>query len=188
MLTRRSKEKSTNGFSLIELMAVVTIAGVLAGISIPSFQRNWQQERLKVASRETTTWLEDIRMRAVQQSAKCVVEINDNTAILQPEMSTNECENIRTLNLRNEIANAKSLVICSQEELEPNNTNCSAENSNAVPTELVFTPRGTIAKGGLIQLHFDSTIPNRCIAITQPLGIIRQGIKGSNGCNFNTAF
>ena len=188
MLTRRSKEKSTNGFTLIELMAVVSITGILAGIAIPLFQRNWQQERLKAASRETTSWLEDIRMRAVQQSEKCVVEINDDTAILQPKTSTNECENIQTLNLRDKIANAKSLVICSQEQLEPSNTSCSANSSDTVPTEIVFTPRGTIAKGALIQLHFNSKIPNRCIAITQPLGIIRQGIKSSNSCNFNTAF
>ena len=188
MLLKRQKRNEEAGFSLIELMAVVIIVGILSGLAIPSFQRNWQQERLKAATREATTWLEDVQLRAVQQSQTCVIQVIDSTATLQPSTNTNSCINISTLNLRNSVENAEKLAICSQAALIPSNVECNSNSSQTTPTEITITPRGTVSQGGLIKLHFSETIPNRCIAITQPLGMVRQGIERSNGCDYNTAF
>ena len=188
MILKREKRNGDAGFSLLELMAVVVIVGILSGLAIPSFQRNWQQERLKAATREAATWLEDVRLRAVQQSQTCVIQVIDSTATLQPISDTNSCTNIRALNLRNTVQNAKQLARCSQTVPIPSNEECNSKSAQATPTEITFTPRGTVSQGGLIKLHFSETIPNRCIAITQPLGMVRQGIERSTGCNYNTAF
>ena len=188
MILKRQTRNGDAGFSLIELMAVVIIVAVLSGLAIPSFQRNWQQERLKAATREATTWLEDVQLRAVQQSQTCVIQVIDSTATLQPSTNTNSCINISTLNLHNSVQNAQQLVLCSQAALTPSNVKCSSNSSQTTPTEITITPRGTVSQGGLIKLHFSATIPNRCIAITQPLGMVRQGIERSNGCDYNTAF
>jgi len=186
--SEKQEQKHISGFSLVEMMIVVATAGILAGIAIPSFQRNLKQERLKAASQQTTAWLEDVRLRAMQQSKTCSIEISADNATLKPNTSSNTCDNISQLNLRDEVENAQSLVVCSQSELEPVSTDCSYNNTNTVPTEIVFTPRGTTSRGALIQLHIDPAISNRCIAITQPLGMIRQGIKASTACNYNTAY
>lgn len=188
MILKRQKQRQDAGFSLIELMVVVIIVGILSGLAIPSFQRNWQQERLKAATREAASWLEDVRLRAVQQSQICVIEIIDSTATLQPSTNTNSCINIRTLDLRNIVQNSEQLVLCSQASLTPSNVECSSNSSQTTPTEITITPRGTVSQGGLIKLHFSQTIPNRCIAITQPLGMVRQGIERPTGCDYNTAF
>ena len=188
MILKRQTRYGDAGFSLIELMAVVIIVGILSGLAIPSFQRNWQQERLKAATREATTWLEDVQLRAVQQSQTCVIQVIDSTATLQPSTNTNPCINISTLNLRNSVQNAQQLVLCSQAALTPSNVECNSNSSQTTPTEITITPRGTVSQGGLIKLHFSETIPNRCIAITQPLGMVRQGIERSTGCDYNTAF
>ena len=49
-------------------MVVVIIVGILAGIGMGHYQRNWKEERLKAIARETAAWLEDARLRAIQQS------------------------------------------------------------------------------------------------------------------------
>lgn len=176
------------GFSLIELLIVVIIVGILSGLAMPSFQRNWRQERLKAATREAAAWLEDVRLRAVQQSQICVVEIIDESAILRTKSGANGCTNIAPLNLRTKVQNSQQLVLCSQTELTPSNTSCTSSQSQATPTEIVITPRGTVFQGGLIKFHFSESVSNRCIAVTQPLGMIRQGIERSTGCDYNTAF
>ena len=102
-MNRFSTKKSRNldsGFSLMELMAVVAIAGILGGVAIPSFQRNWKQERLKAATQKAAAWLEDVRLRAMQQSKTCSVEISTYNTTLQPNTSSNACDNISQLNLR----------------------------------------------------------------------------------------
>ena len=189
MINTKEKHNPSPGFSLIELTIIAVILGILTGIGVPFFQRNWQQERLKVATRETANWLEDVRRRAIQQSQICAVQIIDSSAILQPNSATNSCIDVITLDLRSTVENANNLVVCSQSMLTPSTSSCtSGSGSQTTPTEIVFTPRGTVSQGGLIKLHLTSEIQNRCIALTQPLGTIRQGIEESGGCNFNTAF
>lgn len=188
MIFAKQKQHELSGFTLIELMITVVILGILSGIAIPSFQRNWQQERLKAATREAATWLEDVRLRAVQQSQTCVIQVVDNSATLQPDPSSNSCIEVGPLNLRESVDNAQKLVLCSQAALSPSTASCTSSNSQTTPTELVITPRGTISRGGLVKLHFSESIPNRCIAVTQPLGMVRQGIERTSGCDYNTAF
>lgn len=188
MISTSKKYQEPSGFTLIELMITVVILGILSGIAIPSFQRNWQQERLKAATREAATWLEDVRLRAVQQSQTCVIQVVDNSATLQPDPSSNSCIDVAPLNLRESVDNGQQLVLCSQAALTPSTASCTSSHSQTTPTELVITPRGTISLGGLIKLHFSESIPNRCIAVTQPLGMVRQGIERASGCDYNTAF
>lgn len=168
-------------------MLAVSIIGILAGIATPSLQRSWKHEQLKIASRETTNWLEGIRLRAIQQSQTCVIQILDNSATLQPDELENNCSDIPTWSPKTEIKNPEKLVICSQISSEPSGLPCSSESSNPTPSKIIFTPRGTIAQGGLIKIHIGNNVANRCIAITQPLGMIRQGIERKSNCHYNTS-
>jgi len=76
----KTKRSFTLGFSLVETIAVVAVASILSGISLASYQRNWQQERLKAATRQITSWIEDVRMKALQESQTCAIEIVDSSA------------------------------------------------------------------------------------------------------------
>ena len=184
----KTKRSFTLGFSLVETIAVVAVASILSGISLASYQRNWQQERLKAATRQITSWIEDVRMKALQESQTCAIEIVDSSATLQPTADTNYCSQISALKVRGSVDNGKQIQICSQESLDSSSFSCTPSSSNSTPTEITFTPRGTVSQGGLILLHLSSHISNRCIAITQPLGMIRQGIDRQGICNYNSAY
>ena len=177
---------------MIELMVVVVIVGILAGIGMTHYQRNWKEERLKAIARETEAWLEDARLRAVQQSETCVIEIDDANTTLKASSSDNgnNCIDIPPLELKQIARNTNGLILCSDTSTS-SNLICDSSHTNSQTdgiTKIIITPRGTVAQGGLIKLNLDQSIKSRCITIIQPLGLIRQGIEKNSNCNFNTAF
>jgi len=187
-----SKRNQSRGFSIIELIAAVVIFGILAGIGIGHYQRNWTEERLKAITRETSAWLEDARLQALQQSETCVIEIDDANAALKAASHEdgNHCVEIASLDLKGKVQNIEDLVLCSEASTS-SNLICDHSHTNSHTdgtTKIIITPRGTVARGGLIKLNLTQSIKNRCIIIVQPLGLIRQGIEENNSCTFNTAF
>lgn len=189
---KTSKNSQSRGFTIIELMVVAIMIGILAGIGMGHYQRNWKEERLKAIARETAVWLEDARLRALQQSETCVIEIDDAKTTLKAASSDNgnDCIDIQPIDLKSIIQNTNNLILCSDTSTS-RNLICNSSHTNSQndeTTKIIITPRGTVAQGGLIKLNLDPSIKSRCISITQPLGIIRQGIEKSSNCNFSTAY
>ena len=166
------EKKPERGFSLPELMVIVAIVGILAGLSIPSFMRNWQDERLNSASKQALAWLDDLRRKSIQQSSPCRVQISNNPAQL-----TGSCDNTPdmtlTLNLAAEIPNTDQLAFTL---------------INNSPTTWVFTPRGTTTTDAELRMTLPGSDLGRCIRLLAPLGLLRSGKLRSNTCVYTTSY
>lgn len=189
--------KQLPGFTLVELMVTVSIVGILAGLSIVSFARNWRAERVKAATRETTAWLDEVRKVAIQKAKPCRIEINRSslTFSLSPNPDNNQefCAGslYAPLNIRSTVQNTDELVLCSKDLLstdDPATTSLSCTSSQSGTNNLIFTPRGTATSGVLIKFHMPQAGADRCIAVLAPLGQIRSGKAIATGCDFTTAF
>ena len=66
------------GFTLIELMIVIAIMAILAGIAAPNFQTYMAQRRLNGAARQVMTDLMAARMKAVSMNQKVKVSFGSN--------------------------------------------------------------------------------------------------------------
>ena len=67
-------QRTSNGFSLIELIFVITMIGILAGISIPSLI-NWKYyQDLKTRQLALKTNLEKMKSDAKRWGATCIID------------------------------------------------------------------------------------------------------------------
>ena len=184
------------GYSLAELLIIVTLVGVFSGMSIVTFGKNWRGERVKAATRETAGWLEEARKIALQTSTPCRVTVDRATATLTIDPDAGDSytycneDRLQPLRLRSIVQNADDLQICTAAITMSDPASyalpCTGEQSGS--TSLRFTPRGTAIEGILIKLHLDQANTDRCIAVMSPMGQIRSGRATTSGCDFTTAF
>jgi Tfp pilus assembly protein FimT len=183
---------------VVELMVTVAIVGILAGISVVTFTRNWRDERVKAATRETTGWLDEVRRIAIQKATPCRVSIDRANAslALDADGGTDDTNTYcadtlyASLDLHTVVQNGSSLLLCTADlaNADPASYALSCNSSQTGSSNLVFTPRGTVTSGLLIKLHMDQANTDRCIAVMAPLGQIRSGRATSSGCDFKTAY
>jgi len=103
----RSKQ---SGFTLIELMIVLTILGVCAGIAIPNLLSYMPKYRLNGAARQVMADLMWARMQAVSQNNRFRVffSTNHEYKILDDDDNDNEFDNgewTQTQNIQQEYSN-----------------------------------------------------------------------------------
>lgn len=68
-----SSPSSVNGFTIIELMVVVAVAGVLAMIALPSFKSLTQSQQVKNASFELYASLSLTRSEAIKRNSNVTI-------------------------------------------------------------------------------------------------------------------
>ena len=69
----RHARSSLTGFSLVELMVVIAIAGILAAIAMPSFKSLVGSQRVKSASYELFSLLSLARSEAIKRNADVTI-------------------------------------------------------------------------------------------------------------------
>ena len=180
----------------MELLIAVAIVGILTGISMVAFTRNWRDERLKGASRATAAWLDEARRLAVQKATPCRITVNRTTGQLSlepnPLNATEFCASthLSPLSISTAVQNGNGIRLCSTTltSIDAAQSNLSCSTTQSGNDSLVFTPRGTATSSLLIQLSFPNASVDRCIAVIAPMGQIRSGRVSSGSCDFTTAF
>ena len=78
MQTPQMRVKGT-GFTLMEVMFVVTVIGVLAGLAIPRMVRSWDQFAVRAAANQFRSAHQKARTAAVRYGAVAELHINAST-------------------------------------------------------------------------------------------------------------
>ncbi len=75
--------KTSSGFTLVELMVIVAILGIFAGIAVPSFTDLVRRNRLQSASEEFYGLLQYARTEAVSRGRSITVTQKDGTWLVK---------------------------------------------------------------------------------------------------------
>lgn len=141
--------KKSQGFTLVELLITLIIAGILAAIAAPSFLAMLNKNRVNDALTQVQGALQEAQREAIRRSKSCTVTIDTTTKnVSSPCLMMGN----RTLN--------------SSVGLETNETS------------IKFSYRGTItlADAGTLVLFTDNNPSyKKCLVISSPLAIIRTG-------------
>ena len=194
------------GFSLTELIIVVAILVIMSTFIVMAFARNKNEEKLTLASKSIIQYLQAARIKSQQVNIPCSVNINHESFTLSTEFTDKQdqddedkCQSLADIDLMETIQglSINDLTICGSSDTSNTTMSCdnslngdgSDPDSSGSPrslTTMVLTPRGTVSQGGLLKLHSETVGRTRCIAVTSPIGLIREGRSSGTDCNFNS--
>jgi prepilin-type N-terminal cleavage/methylation domain-containing protein len=141
--------KSRGGFTLIELVVVITIAGILMMYAIPKYNITMQRRQARNA-RDVFAWTAArARARAIQLGTVVLFEVNPTTnrAWIVKRNATLASDTLVTVNFQTEYdkvtlstpTNTKLTLCFNPRGYTITGTNCTASNTPAGNTEVTFT-------------------------------------------------
>ncbi|MGK7945256.1 MAG: Tfp pilus assembly protein FimT/FimU [Microcystaceae cyanobacterium] len=155
--------RKDQGFTLIEILTALIIAGMLAAISLPSLLSLLKSNELKGAQDQVISALRDAQIQAIRRGKKCTIvldPISNPVTILPKE--------------RNDAINPNDLGCLSAGQVElPKDITVV---SNGINNEFVYSFKGHTHNFKTLTLSSNGTNKVRCIVISTYLGIIRSGI------------
>ena len=148
--------------SLVELLAAVAVVGILAGTSISASRTPLAHQQLLAAARQLELGIEQARDQAMDQMAPCSLALGQAGWMAPPGGNLPTC----TLAIGALLAGDRGAGL----------------QLNHNISELQFTANGVVLGGGTIRLEVDGLAQQRCVVISLPLGITRQGLWSEGQC------
>jgi type IV fimbrial biogenesis protein FimT len=157
-------KRISRGFSVLEVMVVVTIIGVLLSIGVPSFFTYTQNMQIRSAAEQIAAGLALAKNEAIRRNSKVELAIGTGTAWTVTEITSAGTRNV--LQTRN--ANEGSVNVTS--DLTPNGT--AAVTFNGMGRIVPTNDDGTVA---LTQIDLDNpsiqnVLDRRNLRIVLPIG------------------
>ena len=148
--------------SLAELLTAVAIVGILAGTSIHASRAPLAHQQLLAAARQLELGIEQARDQAMDQQAPCALGLGE-AGWVEPDDG--------------------NLPACTHAvgPLLAGDRGAGLQLSHNI-TELQFTTNGLVLGGGTVRLAVNGLAQERCVVISLPLGITRQGLWREGQC------
>ena len=172
---------NSNGFTLVELLIVVSIIGILSGITFVNFSRSWKDQRLLATTRDLENWLTTQRRNAVNNSLTSTITFD-----LKNKQLTNNSEN--TFDLRESFGDGhENLSLTSKPNVDSSSTSGGIHFSfRGLSQNHQLTSNGALE----LRLKLDGLSTERCIRIISPIGMIRDGSapNSDSECRYQSSF
>lgn len=155
---QRSKNVRTKdrGFTLLEMLVTIIIAGVLAAITAPSLVGLLNRNQVKEAQRQVASALKEAQRQAIRRGKSCTVTIDTTTKNIS---STDGC-----LISQREVG-ASTLVGGDKISLK----------ASSNPLTIAFSHKGTTSSDAVIVIDSSFSSDKKCVAIADGLGTVRTG-------------
>jgi prepilin-type N-terminal cleavage/methylation domain-containing protein len=149
---RRSEQRQASaGLSLPELLVTVSVLGLLASLGIDGGQRSLARMRVETTSRRLGWGIEQARRQAQSLGQPCALELGPS-GWRQPS--------------------GGSLPGCGEPDVEVEPHVVIGSN---LPGALRFSSNGLVLDGGTVVISAAGTELRRCLVMSLPLGVVRQG-------------
>lgn len=151
------RERNTKGFSLLELMVVITIMGLLLGLSVPALARYLQNWRLNAEADEIAMMMRAARSAAIMKNTTTVFQFDAQASTYGYFEDLDGDGNHDDSEYQNEASLPQGLVI---------------NRHTLTNTRLAFGPRGNCNESGSITVS-NTNYRERTIVVFGGTGNIR---------------
>lgn len=156
LVTRAPRKREAGGFTLIELMVIVALLGIFAGIAMPSFTQFINNNRTQSANNEVLALLQYARSTAVAQRTTISICPGDDTWQIKKKDCT-AADSLRSM----EVASGTSI-------------------SSSV-AQIAFRHNGVAVASATIQTCRQDDFANGYTIEVAPAGSIRTYPRGKSG-------
>ena len=183
MIRTEVKTCQPTGFTLIELIVIISIIGILSSIALVNLSSSWSKNRLLATTRDLKSWLSEQRSYAKTQNITCLITIDQvNRRLISTRysgQSNQPCKGgtsdsaASIFDLAANFGNGSDkLSLISTPTID------SAHSDGGILFSLQgFSQNYQLSSPGTLELRLvhDNLQQQRCIRIISPIGMIRDG-------------